>query len=65
MKRFRERSNVIMTVIIKKKYIMNDARNRREFREYAKIIMRATRSAEFESDEHVIMLIYNELDLEF
>ncbi len=65
IKRFRERSNVIMTTIIKKKYIMKNARRRRESREYADIIMKAAKSAKLESNEHIIMLIYNDLDLKF
>ncbi len=65
MKRFRERSNVAMITITKKKYTMNDARKRRESREYANVIMRAAKSVELESKEHIIMLIYNDLDLKF
>ncbi len=65
IKRFRDRSNVTMITIIKKRYIMNDARRRRESREYANVIMRAARFAELESKTHQIMMIYNDLDLKF
>jgi hypothetical protein len=54
-----------MIIIIRKRYIMNDARRRRESREYASVIMRAARSAELESKTHQIMMIYNDLDLKF
>jgi hypothetical protein len=54
-----------MITIIKKRYIMNDARRRRESREYANVIMRAARFAELESKTHQIMMIYNDLDLKF
>jgi hypothetical protein len=54
-----------MAVIIKKKYTMKNARKRRELRKYAKVIMRVARSVELEFDEHIIMLIYKDLDLEF
>ncbi len=65
IKRFRDKSNVIMIIITRKRYIMNDARRRRESREYANVIMRTARSAELESKTHQIMMIYNDLDLKF
>ncbi len=65
IKRFRDRSNVVMITIIKERYTMNDARRRRESREYASVIMRAARFAELESKSHQIMMIYNDLDLKF
>jgi AraC-like DNA-binding protein len=52
IKRFRERSNVAMITIIKERYIMKDARRRRESREYVDVIMRIARSAELESESH-------------
>jgi hypothetical protein len=64
IKRFRDRSNVAMVTIIRERYTMDDARRRREPREYASFIMRAARSAE-PGEAHQIMLIYNSLDLEF
>jgi hypothetical protein len=54
-----------MIIITRKRYIMNDARRRRESREYANVIMRTARSAELESKTHQIMMIYNDLDLKF
>jgi hypothetical protein len=65
IKRFRDRSNVIMIIIIRERYIMNDARRRRESREYANVIMRAARSVELESESHQVMMIYNDLNLKF
>jgi hypothetical protein len=54
-----------MITIIRKRYILKNARRRRESREYAGIIMRTAKSAELSSKLHQIMLIYNDLDLEF
>jgi ribose 1,5-bisphosphokinase PhnN len=44
---------------------MKNARRRRESREYVDIIMRAARSAELDIANHQIMMIYNDLNLEF
>jgi hypothetical protein len=65
IKRFRDRSNVIMIIITKERYIMNDARRRRESREYANVIMKIARSVELKSKSHQIMMIYNDLNLKF
>jgi hypothetical protein len=54
-----------MITIIREKYILKNVRRRRESREYAEIIMRAAKSAELSSESHLIMLIYNDLDLKF
>ena len=54
-----------MASIIKERYTLLDAWNRQEPREYAGIIIRAAKSAELGSVGHIIMLIYNGLDLEF
>jgi hypothetical protein len=65
IKRFRNRSNVIMIIIIRERYTMNDARRRRESREYVSVIMRIARSIELESKSHQVMMIYNDLNLIF
>jgi hypothetical protein len=65
VKKFRERSNVAMITITKEKYIMNDARRRRESREYVDVIMRIARFVELDIEAHQIMLIYNDLNLKF
>jgi hypothetical protein len=65
LKKFRERLNVIMITITRERYILDDVRRRRESREYADIIMRAEKSAELSSKSHLIMLIYNDLNLKF
>ncbi len=54
-----------MIIITRERFTLKDARRRREPRKYADVIMRATKSAELGSDDHIIMLIYNDLDLEF
>jgi hypothetical protein len=53
-----------MIIIIKKRYIMNDARRRRESREYVDVIMKIARSTKLESESHQI-LMYNDLNLKF
>jgi hypothetical protein len=65
LKRFRERLNVTMITIIRKRYILKNARRRRESRKYAGIIMKAAKFAELRFEAHQIMLIYNDLDLKF
>jgi hypothetical protein len=65
LKKFRKRLNVIMITITRERYILDDVRRRRESRKYADIIMRAEKSAELSSKSHLIMLIYNDLDLKF
>ena len=65
LKRFKEFSDVSIVIIFRERYTMNDARRRRELREYASIILRATKSADMESVTNQIAIIYNELNLEF
>jgi hypothetical protein len=54
-----------MTFLMKEKYILKNARRRRESREYAEVILRAAKSAELISKISQIFLIYNEIDVEF
>ncbi len=54
-----------MTLLIKEKYIIKNARRKRESREYAEMILRAAKSAELISEISQIFLIYNEIDVEF
>jgi ribose 1,5-bisphosphokinase PhnN len=54
-----------MIIIIRERYIMNDARRRRESREYVSVIMRVARSTELEFEAHQVMMIYNDLNLKF
>ena len=62
---FKERPNIAMATIVRERYTIVDARNRREPREYAGVITCAAKSAELGTTGHIIMLIYNGLDLEF
>ena len=64
LKRWKKFSFTALVIVIRERYIMNDARRRREFNEYAQIIIRAARSVEM-SIYNQIYLIYNGLDLEF
>lgn len=63
--RFKKRLNVAMATIVCERYTKTDARNRKKPCEYAGVIIRAAKSVELGSAGHIIMLIYNELDLEF
>jgi hypothetical protein len=65
IKRFKESVSVAMTSLIKKKYIMKNARRRRESREYVEVILRVVKSAELISKISQIFLIYNEIDVKF
>lgn len=60
---FKKRPNVAMAAIVKERYTLLDAWNRQEPREYAGMILQAAKLAELESVGHIIMLIYNGLDL--
>jgi hypothetical protein len=53
-----------MIIITREKYILKDARQRRESQECAKMITRAVKSAKLEFNAHVIMFIYNDLNAE-
>ena len=53
-----------MITVIRKRYIMNNVRQRREFNEYVQIIICAARSVEM-FNYNQIYLIYNDLNLEF
>jgi hypothetical protein len=63
IKRFRDRSIVTMITIIKERYTFDDARRCRKSREYAEIITRTAKSAELKSNAHLVMLIYNDLNV--
>ncbi len=54
-----------MTFLIKEKYILKNARRRRESRKYAEVILRAAKSAELISEISQIFLIYNGIDVKF
>ncbi len=64
MKRFRKQSIVTMITIIRKKYILENTRRCRESRKYVDIIIRTTKSIELKSKTHLMMLIYNDLNVE-
>jgi hypothetical protein len=55
---------VTLTTITRERYILENARRCREPREFAEVITRAAKSTELESNAHVVMLIYNELNAE-
>ncbi len=64
MKRFRKRSTVTMITITRERYILENARRCRESREYVDIIIRAAKSTKLSFEAHLMMLIYNDLDVE-
>ena len=63
--RFKESTDVFINTILKKRYIMKDARRHRESRKYEVKILRAIKSAELELSANQIIIIYNEFDIEF
>jgi hypothetical protein len=65
LKKFKESVNVVMTSMIKKKYIMKNVKRRRESRKYAEIILRAAKSTKLISEINQIFLIYNDIDVKF
>lgn len=54
-----------MMVITNEKYTIDDARKRREPREYSAKIMRAARDAELSTSLNILSLVYNCMDAEF
>ena len=62
---FKERLNIAMAITVREKYIIADVRNRQKSRKYAAVITQAAKSAELRSTEHIVILIYKRLDLEF
>jgi hypothetical protein len=54
-----------MIFLMKEKYILKNARRRKEFRKYAEVILQAAKSAELISKISQIFLIYNEIDVKF
>ena len=64
LKRWRESLSIALAIVIKKQYIMNDVRRRRESNEYTQIIIRAARLTNI-SSYNKNFLIYNDLNLEF
>lgn len=65
MRRFRVAPNQAMMVITNEKYTVDDARKRREPREYSAKIMRAARDAELSTSLNILSLVYNGMDAEF
>lgn len=62
---FKERPNMAMAAIVRERYTLTNAQNRRKPREYVGVIIRGAKSAELGSIGHIIMLIYNSLKLKF
>ena len=65
LNRFKKSIDVFMNTILKERYTMKDVRRRRKSKEYAAKILRIAKSAEFESMSNQIIIIYNELNVEF
>ncbi len=64
IKRFRKRSTMTMITITRERYILENARQCRESREYADIIIQTTKSTKLRFETHLMMLIYNDLNVE-
>lgn len=65
LRRFKVAPNQAMMVITNEKYTVDDARKRREPREYSAKIMRAARDAELSTSLNILSLVYNGIDAEF
>ena len=63
--RFKTSKSTGMAVVLKKKYIMNDATKRREFRKYAQTVIRAVKTAELGDATDHLLVVWNGLDVEF
>ena len=62
-RRFKKSSNIVMKTLIKKKYIIRDAINRREFREYAQKILRLIKDVDLILIKNQLDFIFNNIDL--
>lgn len=63
--RFRQRANRAMAVVARERYTLDDARRRREPREYASTILRAAQAALLGDTFQHLNIIYNGLCFEF
>lgn len=63
--RFRQRANRAMAVVARERYTLDDARRRREPREYASTILRAAQAALLGDTFQHLNIIYNGLYFEF
>ena len=64
LKRFKEFSSIVMITIIKKRYIMNDARRKRESFKFVQMIIRAIKFIEMIIYSQ-IYFIYNDIKFKF
>ena len=65
LKKFKKSINVFINVILKKRYIMKNARRNRKLREYAFKILRTIKFAKLKSISNQVAIIYNDLDIKF
>ena len=64
LKKFNETLNISITIILRKRYTMNNARRRKEFKKYAFIILRTAKSTNMNFVFNQIVIIYNDLNVE-
>ena len=62
LERFRESTNVVLQNLLKERYTIRDAANRRESREYAQKILRTARNVKI-SVSNQLNQIYNNIDM--
>ena len=62
--RFKKKSNIALSILMKKKYIFENVRNQRKSRKYAFIILRASKSTNFAVSNQIAM-IWNDMNAEF
>ena len=64
LSRFKKKSIIALSILMREKYTFKDAKNQRKFREYAFIILRATKSINLETFDQIAM-IWNDMNTEF
>ena len=62
--RFKEKSNIALSTLMREKYIFENVRNQRKFRKYASIILRASKSTNLAVSNQIAM-IWNDMNAEF
>ena len=62
--RFKKKSNIALSILMREKYTFEDAKNQRKFRKYASIIWRASKSTNLAISDQIAM-IWNYMNVEF
>ena len=62
---FKTSKSIGITIMLKKKYIMNDVAKRREFRKYAQTVIRTIKTTELDDTVDHLLIVWNSLNVEF